>query len=68
MTLTLKVCDGLYVHKDIIECGKDISSMLNVGKTLKIGDDMFKDLDEVGTFISAIIKGAPVSYFCYMPV
>lgn len=47
----MKVFNGLYVHKDIIEDGKnlkDISSMLDLGKTLKIGDDIYKDLDEVG--------------------
>jgi transcription elongation factor SPT6 len=51
LTLTVKVFNGLYVHKDIIEDGKnlkDISSMLDLGKTLKIGDDIYKDLDEVG--------------------
>ncbi|XP_011034669.1 PREDICTED: transcription elongation factor SPT6-like isoform X2 [Populus euphratica] len=50
LTLTVKVFNGLYVHKDIIEDGKnlkDISSMLDLGKTLKIGDDIYKDLDEV---------------------
>ncbi|KAL8254572.1 hypothetical protein R6Q59_032793 [Mikania micrantha] len=50
LTLTLKIYDGVYAHKDIIEGGKenkDITSMLRLGKTLKIGDDIFEDLDEV---------------------
>ncbi|XP_071701053.1 transcription elongation factor SPT6 homolog isoform X2 [Rutidosis leptorrhynchoides] len=50
LTLTLKIYDGIYAHKDIIEGGKenkDITSMLRLGKMLKIGDDVFEDLDEV---------------------
>ncbi|KAI3700269.1 hypothetical protein L2E82_44891 [Cichorium intybus] len=50
LTLTIKVYDGVYAHKDIIEGGKenkDIPSMLGLGKTLKIGEDVFEDLDEV---------------------
>ncbi|KAG2405489.1 Transcription elongation factor SPT6-like protein [Vigna angularis] len=50
LTLTLKINDGVYAHKDIIEGGKehkDITSLLRIGKTLKIGDDTFEDLDEV---------------------
>lgn len=50
MTLTLKVYDGVFAHKDIIEGGKDhkdITSLLRIGKTLKIGEDTFEDLDEV---------------------
>ncbi|KAI3742191.1 hypothetical protein L1987_59871 [Smallanthus sonchifolius] len=50
LTLTLKIYDGVYAHKDIIEGGKenkDITSMLRLGKTLKIGDDVFEDLDEL---------------------
>lgn len=50
LTLTLKVYDGVYVHKDIVEGGKehkDITSLLRIGKTLKIGEDTFEDLDEV---------------------
>lgn len=38
------------MHKDITEGGKDhsnITSLLRLGKTLKIGDDYFKDIDEV---------------------
>ncbi|XP_011041352.1 PREDICTED: transcription elongation factor SPT6-like isoform X3 [Populus euphratica] len=50
LTLTLKVYDGVYAHKDIVEGGKehkDITSLLRIGKTLKIGEDCFEDLDEV---------------------
>ncbi|KAL8133543.1 hypothetical protein AgCh_008853 [Apium graveolens] len=50
LTLTLKVYKGIYAHKDILEGGKehkDIASLLRIGKTLKIGDDTFEDLDEV---------------------
>lgn len=53
MTLTLKVYDGVYAHKDIAESGKemkDITSLLRIGKSLKIGDDVFEDLDEVGIY------------------
>ncbi|TKY62758.1 Transcription elongation factor SPT6 [Spatholobus suberectus] len=50
LTLTLKISDGVYAHKDIVEGGKehkDITSLLRIGKTLKIGEDTFEDLDEV---------------------
>ncbi|KAJ7976530.1 Transcription elongation factor spt6 [Quillaja saponaria] len=50
LTLTLKVYEGVYAHKEIVEGGKDhkdITSLLRIGKTLKIGDDTFEDLDEV---------------------
>lgn len=50
LTLTLKVYDGVYAHKDIIEGGKDhkdIKSLVGIGKALKIGEDTFEDLDEV---------------------
>ncbi|KAL3637090.1 Transcription elongation factor spt6 [Castilleja foliolosa] len=50
LTLTLKVYDGVYAHKDIVEGGKenkDITSLLQIGKTLKIGEDTFEDLDEL---------------------
>lgn len=53
LTLTLKVYEGIYAHKDILEGGKehkDIASLLRIGKTLKIGDDTFEDLDEVSIF------------------
>ncbi|KAF3970489.1 hypothetical protein CMV_005822 [Castanea mollissima] len=50
LILTLKVYDGVYAHKDIVEGGKehkDITSILRIGKSLKIGEDTFEDLDEV---------------------
>ncbi|XP_058738376.1 transcription elongation factor SPT6 homolog [Vicia villosa] len=50
LTLTLKIHDGVYAHKDIVEGGKklkDITSLLRIGNTLKIEDDTFEDLDEV---------------------
>lgn len=50
LTLTLKVYDGVYAHKDIVEGDKehkDMTSLLRLGKTLKIGEDTFEDLDEV---------------------
>ncbi|KZV22488.1 hypothetical protein F511_19708 [Dorcoceras hygrometricum] len=50
LTLTLKVCDGVFANKDIAEGKKelkDITSLLQIGKTLKIGEDTFEDLDEV---------------------
>ncbi|CAH2065577.1 unnamed protein product [Thlaspi arvense] len=50
LTLTLKIYDGVYAHKEIVEGGKenkDITSLQCIGKTLKIGEDTFEDLDEV---------------------
>ncbi|XP_072996636.1 transcription elongation factor SPT6-like [Typha latifolia] len=50
LTLTLKVFDGVYAHKEIVEGGKDhkdITSLLRLGKTLTIDKDTFEDLDEV---------------------
>lgn len=50
LTLTLKIYDGVFAHKDIIEGGKDhkdITSLLRIGKTLQLGEDTFEDLDEV---------------------
>ena len=51
LTLTLKFFDGVYVHKEITESGKDrkdITSFLRLGKTLTIDGENFEDLDEVG--------------------
>lgn len=56
----MKVCDGLFVHKEINEGEKDlkdITSVLRLGKTLKIGDHNYENLDEVGSSVSAILKG-----------
>ncbi|KAM3411347.1 hypothetical protein ACQJBY_003159 [Aegilops geniculata] len=50
LTLTLKISDGVFAHKEITESGKDhkdITSLLRLGKTLTIGDETFEDLDEV---------------------
>lgn len=50
LTLTLKIYDAVYAHKDIAEGGKennDITSLLRIGRTLKIGDETYEDLDEV---------------------
>ncbi|XP_058740461.1 transcription elongation factor SPT6 homolog isoform X1 [Vicia villosa] len=50
LNLTLKIHDGVYAHKKIVEGRKkleDIKNSLQTGKTFKIGDDIFEDLDEV---------------------
>jgi transcription elongation factor SPT6 len=50
LILTLKIFDGVYAHKDIVEGGKDkkdFASYLRLGKTLSIGEETFEDLDEV---------------------
>uniref|UniRef100_A0ACD5ZST6 Uncharacterized protein n=1 Tax=Avena sativa TaxID=4498 RepID=A0ACD5ZST6_AVESA len=50
LTLTVKFSDGVYVHKEIAESGKDrkdITSLLRLGKTLTIDGESFEDLDEV---------------------
>ena len=58
LILTLKVYDGVYAHKDIVEGGKehkDITSLLRIGKSLKIGEDTFEDLDEVSIFLQRVV-------------
>ncbi|KAG2618420.1 transcription elongation factor SPT6 homolog isoform X3 [Panicum virgatum] len=50
LTLTLKISDGVFAHKEITEGGKDhkdITSLLRLGKTLTIDNETFEDLDEV---------------------
>ncbi|CAD6271717.1 unnamed protein product [Miscanthus lutarioriparius] len=50
LTLTLKIFDGVYAHKEITESGKDhkdITRLLRLGKTLTIDNETFEDLDEV---------------------
>ncbi|XP_062180009.1 transcription elongation factor SPT6 homolog isoform X2 [Phragmites australis] len=50
LTLTLKIFDDVYAHKEITEGGKDhkdITSLLRLGKTLTIDNETFEDLDEV---------------------
>ncbi|GMI73270.1 hypothetical protein HRI_000996300 [Hibiscus trionum] len=60
LTLTLKVFNELYVNKDIAESGKDhndITSLLQLGKTLKIGDEAFGNLDEVmDRYVAPVVK------------
>lgn len=54
MTLTIKIYDDVYAHKDIVESGKDhkdITSLLRLGKTLKIDQETFEDLDEVSNVV-----------------
>ena len=65
LTLTLKVYDGVYAHKDIKEGdkdNKDITSLLRLGKTLTIDEDTFEDLDEVVT-LYPIIHGITLLLF-----
>lgn len=55
----------MYAHKDIIEGGKDhkdIKSLVGIGKTLKIGEDTFEDLDEVShaSFFEYLFDGCSV--------
>ncbi|EFJ08665.1 hypothetical protein SELMODRAFT_447972 [Selaginella moellendorffii] len=50
LSMTLKFYPNVFTHIEIVEGGKDVSSMtslLRLGKTLKIGEDTFEDLDEV---------------------
>lgn len=63
LTLTLKIFDGVYAHKEITESGKDhkdITSLLRLGKTLTIDNETFEDLDEVGA--PDIYTCSPLSY------
>ena len=56
--MTLKIYDGVYAHKDIVESGKDhkdITSLLRLGKTLTIDKETFEDLDEVSASISFLL-------------
>lgn len=58
LTLTLKISDGIYAHKEIVEGGKDhkdITSMLRLGKTLTIDQDTFEDLDEVSVHLLYLV-------------
>ena len=50
LILTLKIFNGVYAHKDIVEGGKDqkdFASYLRLEKVLSIGEETFEDLDEV---------------------
>ncbi|KAL6326935.1 hypothetical protein AAG906_012542 [Vitis piasezkii] len=62
LSLTIKIYDGVYGHKEITEGGKDqkdAMSLLHLGKTLKIGDENFEDLDEVGALYRDFERKAP---------
>ena len=68
LTLTLKIYEGVFAHKDIVEGGKehkDITSLLRIGKTLKIGDDTFEDLDEVSV-PQALLSGILYSSYGFL--
>lgn len=50
LSITMKVSDGLFSHIDVLEGNKenwDLASFLRLGKTLSIGDDSYKSIDEV---------------------
>ncbi|XP_050882451.1 transcription elongation factor SPT6 homolog isoform X9 [Lathyrus oleraceus] len=49
LTLSLKFFDALYVHKDILEGEKsdDMNSLVELGRTLKVGDEIFESIDKV---------------------
>jgi len=54
LTLMIKISDNVYANKEIIEGekeNKDIVSLQRIGKTLKIGNETFEDLDEVRLYI-----------------
>ncbi|TKY49791.1 Transcription elongation factor SPT6 [Spatholobus suberectus] len=49
LTLSLKIFNGVYVHKDIAEGGKshNIKNLLGLGETLKVGEETFEDINQV---------------------
>jgi len=49
LTISLKICNGVYVHKDIVEGGKgsDFKKLAELGETLKIGEETFEDINQV---------------------
>ena len=50
LAIALKISDVVFSHIDIAEGGKDnwdLASFLRLGKTLTIGDESYKSLDEV---------------------
>lgn len=49
MTLSLKFFDAIYVHKDVVEGGKshDMNRLVELGSTLKVGEEIFDNLDKV---------------------
>jgi len=50
LSITMKLSDGLFSHIDVAEVNKenwDLASFLRLGRTLTIGDDSYKSIDEV---------------------
>jgi len=45
LTVTWKVCDGIYQHIDVREEGKE--NAFSLGQSLWIGGEEFEDLDEI---------------------
>lgn len=65
LTLTLKIFDDVFAHKEITEGGKDhkdITSLLRLGKTLTIDNETFEDLDEVGAPSSPLTRVSAFSH------
>lgn len=57
----IKIFDNVYANKEIIEGerdNKDIVSLQRIGKTLKIGNGTFEDLDEVRLYFLIIFSFA----------
>ncbi|KAG5047637.1 hypothetical protein JHK86_017043 [Glycine max] len=46
LILSIKIFNGVYVHKDIVEGGKS-QNLPELGETLKIGEETFKDINQV---------------------
>jgi len=68
LTLSLKFFDALYVHKDIVEGGKshDMNRLVELGSSLKVGEEIFENIDKVSVFNSDIrwLYPLDVSVFC----
>ncbi|XP_047166736.1 transcription elongation factor SPT6-like [Vigna umbellata] len=49
LTLSLKICNSVYVHKDIVEGGKGnkLKNLAELGETLKIGEETFENINQV---------------------
>lgn len=56
------------MHKDILEGGKshEMKSLVELGKTLKVGDEIFENIDEVSILSTDIrwIYPLDFSIFC----
>lgn len=54
LTLSLKICNSVYVHKDIVEGGKGskLKTLAELGETLKIGEETFENINQVSILIS----------------